>query len=1230
MDFRIDHPFTVITSEPSEPWTTLAEAIELGVTVFVVDEGAIMRFLDSYIPLHDEAMFRRPEKYALFVLYSEGEKADDMVRNIQQHPTILEIVHLLIIRPDKGSFDLLTHRYVGNIPESLDILRLDTFLSESLTFEEGANLFPNKLENLMGKTIKLAAFFLLPWIMMRQDDDGLVYYLNDKYTIDGLDGYVVIEFCKWINCTWDLKAEQNNLQYGRVFENRTGEGMMGSLVIREVDFAISAVGTWWQLFAYFSFTGPIQWLGITCLTPKPKLMPSWRIIFMMFTKTVWGMVILAFVVFSLFEYFLPSNFDGRPKRRSLSLSFMNVFAAILLLPASTMRSGRVSEMILSTTVLLFSLLVAYVYIGKIHSILAVPVFLAPIDTVEELANSKMHWNAPHEAWMYMIETSENPYIKMLLKTFRVIPRPSLKLLADVGEEPIVMAPMLNGHYMVGDWLTSENIENYRAMSELLYYEYDTGYATKTWPLLDSFDYIMMWIRDACLFRYVEQTDVFRYMNIRVQISIQHSRDKQPNKMEAMEVEEIAGGLLMLGLGSVTSFVVFILECIFKRLQRIRYAKKFASVWMKRSLNGKKVEKAMLESTGNSTNDQLWLGVSTVLNLIVVQYFEHLHSTCFFYNASDGDIFGGFNSPHPSIWMDLTAVEDKTLLSSIENGCQGFVLTQDASLSFLDRYNFLHDRTIQRYPAKRFVFLPDLEKADSVDITAILEHDAVHDMPNLLIVFPVEPNRIELITNRFSDIQNFNEPILLDWFDPGNDTFAYGFDLFPDKINDLRGRYLKLAIFNYSPYTRWNMVNSSEESNADYGHDAILAIDGTENLLVLEFCERYNCTLEISLDEEGEWGEIYDNRTGNGIIGAVVERRADIGVGALYSWYHEFTFLSLSKPISRSGITCITPKPKQLSSWMIPILPFASTLWLAVFVTFVLVGFIATALNYMVLNVIKRQKRRIDVCETYMIVGSIFILQTVLIRLNRNNFVSQMILVGSLLFVGLMVGNAYSGGLSSIMTIPRYENPIDTVQDLADSDMHWASTHDAWIFSILMATQPMILKLLDNFRTYPKEVLHGHTKQQDLAYSIERLPYGHFAIGEYIDEEASTEFHLMMEDIYWENCVIMSSKTWPMMKQLDYLILWIFQTGIQRQWEHRVVSKFDNNKVQLAIATSRHMHNDGPVRLQPSHLLGAFLMLAIGLVGGILVFFIECVVEISRPRKINDNRKRLFTKSESFP
>lgn len=96
-----------------------------------------------------------------------------------------------------------------------------------------------------------------------------------------------------------------------------------------------------------------------------------------------------------------------------------------------------------------------------------------------------------------------------------------------------------------------------------------------------------------------------------------------------------------------------------------------------------------------------------------------------------------------------------------------------------------------------------------------------------------------------------------------------------------------------------MAGSNEENE--------LITDGTETTMISSFCDVYNCTLAVLptgngrqtvffptnkndnlkqklLDDIGEWGTILDNYTGDGVLGAVAERRADIGVGAFYLWY----------------------------------------------------------------------------------------------------------------------------------------------------------------------------------------------------------------------------------------------------------------------------------------------------------------------------------------------------------
>lgn len=99
---------------------------------------------------------------------------------------------------------------------------------------------------------------------------------------------------------------------------------------------------------------------------------------------------------------------------------------------------------------------------------------------------------------------------------------------------------------------------------------------------------------------------------------------------------------------------------------------------------------------------------------------------------------------------------------------------------------------------------------------------------------------------------------------------------------------------------------------------------------------------------------------------------------------------------------------------------------------------------------------------------------------------------------------------------------------------------------------MILQLLSKFRTFSKESLEHRAINQDLSFSIERLPYGHYAVGEYITEQTVNNYQTLKDDIYYEYCLAMSTKTWPLMNELDDLILQIFESGVQKYVELDVI------------------------------------------------------------------------------
>lgn len=109
---------------------------------------------------------------------------------------------------------------------------------------------------------------------------------------------------------------------------------------------------------------------------------------------------------------------------------------------------------------------------------------------------------------------------------------------------------------------------------------------------------------------------------------------------------------------------------------------------------------------------------------------------------------------------------------------------------------------------------------------------------------------------------------------------------------------------------------------------------SEAVIELVYFRWINCTLEIFRDDEHEWGEVFENGTGNGVTGNVLEDKADMGAGiyvdlllriffynvrfsihtllfsaGLFSWFKEFQYLDFSTPSSRSSVTCVAPSPK---------------------------------------------------------------------------------------------------------------------------------------------------------------------------------------------------------------------------------------------------------------------------------------------------------------------------------
>lgn len=73
--------------------------------------------------------------------------------------------------------------------------------------------------------------------------------------------------------------------------------------------------------------------------------------------------------------------------------------------------------------------------------------------------------------------------------------------------------------------------------------------------------------------------------------------------------------------------------------------------------------------------------------------------------------------------------------------------------------------------------------------------------------------------------NGNNPLYLDTFDGVNGEFAGDAILFPNKFDNLNGRIMRVALFNYKPYTIWDeVVRPMDCSNSYFKTDYIIKIN----------------------------------------------------------------------------------------------------------------------------------------------------------------------------------------------------------------------------------------------------------------------------------------------------------------------------------------------------------------------------------------------------------------------
>uniref|UniRef100_A0A182W3A4 Ionotropic glutamate receptor C-terminal domain-containing protein n=1 Tax=Anopheles minimus TaxID=112268 RepID=A0A182W3A4_9DIPT len=577
-------------------------------------------------------------------------------------------------------------------------------------------------------------------------------------------------------------------------------------------------------------------------------------------------------------------------------------------------------------------------------------------------------------------------------------------------------------------------------------------------------------------------------------------------------------------------------------------------------------------------------LTVLMRFLIFKYYAPYYSFCTVGNDFLADI------PVGRVVLSVNEHFDANLLLAIDTGCQAFVVDEPGIASFLDRYIPVHDIARQRSLDKSLILLLSQQNQTQV-FDRLRSQDVFRELPNvLLVVYDEQERPVNLYTTAISIVNVLErkvhvslDQLPIDWSSWRNYTF------FPDKTSDLNGYVLRMATCNYLPFTSY------------------------ESLLLVSFCEHRNCNILVFPEDEDEWGDVYPNGTGKGLMGSVAERRTDIAFGAFYLWFKPYNFSTYTATVSRSGVTVLVPKPKMLPFWRTPFLSFSLPLWIAVMVTLlagILAAWIAGTVRHrlLLLSVDGDDEQhdliaeKLTLTDAVLMMVGFFVAQSSSIR---TDLWSCVFLFTSLLLAGFMVSNLYSAGLASIMTIPQYERSIDSVKDFAATGMPWYGPTPYCLEEIWHATEPHLQQILKTYIDSGPEEMNLHAHLGDSGFVIEQAQHGNFAPSNFLDRECSTTLQPLKDFIYTQNCAALITNTNPLHSNLDEYILRVQQSGILYHLGTRTAIRYLPTDVMQNIERARvHQHDEGAVTLEIGHFLGAFFILAYGLLCAGFVFIGE--------------------------
>ncbi|CAB4062818.1 unnamed protein product [Lepeophtheirus salmonis] len=466
----------------------------------------------------------------------------------------------------------------------------------------------------------------------------------------------------------------------------------------------------------------------------------------------------------------------------------------------------------------------------------------------------------------------------------------------------------------------------------------------------------------------------------------------------------------------------------------------------------------------------------------------------------------------SSWINsMEILHFKTCVQTLVFGSKDYIV------SF---FKEVWDRALTNDPYQYFAFVNSLSDVHGIEALMDILHIAIVILPSSNIqsvvnVYQVNPYAYEKF------------PLVNIWSNKRSD-FIKKFKLQNNDMN-LMGYNLKVAYMMHPPF----LFQISP-----------IYVNGIEKQMVdiLGKSIGYNTELIKSID--GKWGEINQNGSWNGIIGMAQRKEVYVAIGSLTRQFQREVAIDFTLGYSESYLTFITHVPQELPKWHSLLWPFEKYLWYLVLITMVFFSLCFIAILYV------HERNKIQLSLAFINIWGSFFKQGIV----HPKGTSLRIILGTWFLCSFCIVASYGGSLVSYLSRTNMEKPIDTLEELAGSDLNLLLIDGTFYSSLFEVSKDTTYKSIGRKLNQASEKGYkcvGHLNCLKTVNGNKEIVYitdgGYFT--EFYPKAHDLKFvYLSKSKFYTSEYAIVLRKNFPILKHFNQKIQRFLEMGLIDKWK----------------------------------------------------------------------------------